>query len=223
MKITRIIDLTHTISERMPMYPGTEAPKLNVAFPHAEYGFMETQLTLFSHTGTHIDAPLHLFENGFSLDDYHIEQFVGKALVIDCRKVAKGKQITMQLLEDKRKDLYAADFILFNTGHSALWGKQEYFCNFPTLSSYVVDWINMRKLKGIGIDAPSFDPITTEDLNTAATELKIHCKILKTNYTIFLENLCNLEKVGNKLFTLCALPLKIEKADGAPARVVAIV
>jgi kynurenine formamidase len=219
----KIIDLTHTIAENMPMYPGTDAPTLNVVYNHDKYGFMETHISLCSHTGTHIDAPAHLYANGLTLDKYPIEQFVGKALVIDCRNLEKGETISMQLLEKKGSALYKADFILFLTGHSDLWGHHDYFVNFPIMSDEVVEWINCRKLKGIGIDAPSFDPVTVDNLEQAADELRNHRAILKTNHTILLENLCRLEEIGNELFTLYALPLNTQNADGAPARIIAII
>ena len=218
----KIIDLTHPIAENMPMYPGTDAPTLHVAYSHEEYGFMETRISLFSHTGTHIDAPAHLFADGFTLDQYPVEQFVGKALVIDCRKLNQGDKISMQLLEEKGSALHEAEFILFLTGHSAWWGTPGYFGNFPILSREVVEWVNLRKLKGIGIDAPSFDPVTLDEPEQAADELHNHRTILKTNQTILLENLCRLEETGSGLFTLCALPLNTINADGAPARMIAI-
>ena len=219
----KIIDLTHPIAENMPMYPGTDAPTLRVMYNHSEHGFMETHINMNSHTGTHIDAPAHLYVNGFTLDKYPVEQFAGKALVVDCRKLENGKKIPMQLLEEKGSELSEVDFILFLTGHSKLWGNSDYFKAFPIVSHEVIEWINRRKLKGIGIDAPSFDPVTTDELNQNADELQNHRAILKTNHTILLENLCNLEKIGNKIFTLCALPLNIQNADGAPARIIAII
>lgn len=57
----RIFDLTHTISEQMPVYPGTEPPVLSPANSYERDGFKETRLCMFSHTGTHIDPPAHLF------------------------------------------------------------------------------------------------------------------------------------------------------------------
>jgi len=214
----KIIDLTHSIAEDMPMYPGTDAPRLNVAFNYKEYGFMETLICLYSHTGTHIDAPAHIFADGLTLDKYPAEQFVGKALVIDCRRLEKGEKISMSFLEETGGNaLYETEFLLFLTGCSKLWGYVDYFANYPVISNDVVEWINRRKIKGIGIDAPSFDPVVAID------ELFNHRAILKTNNTILLENLCKLEEIGNDPFTLCALPLYTINADGAPARIVAMV
>jgi len=212
----KVIDLTHIITEDMPMYPGTGAPKLHVAFGYKDYGFMETLISLYSHTGTHIDAPAHLFSDGLTLDKYPVEQFTGKALVIDCRKLKKEEEISMSLLEEKGNTLDEVEFILFLTGHSARWGTSGYFADFPVMANEVVEWVNRRKLKGIGIDAPSFDPVTTDELHN-------HKTILKTNNTVLLENLCRLEEIGNAPFMLCALPLYTQNADGAPARIIAMV
>ena len=128
----------------------------------------------------------------------------------------------MQLLEEKGNVLHEIDFILFYTGHSKLWGTPDYFSYFPIMSYEVVEWINLRKLKGVGIDAPSFDPVAVNELDKVTDELYNHRAILKTNNTILLENLCKLEEIGNEIFTLYALPLKTLNADGAPARVIAI-
>jgi len=219
----KIIDLTHLISENMPMYPGTDAPKLHVAFSHKEYGYMETLISLYSHTGTHIDAPAHLYATGLTLDKYPVEQFAGKALIIDCRMLKRGEEISPALIDEKGNSLNEADFLLFLTGQSKLWGTPDYFTGFPVLSKEAVDRINHRKLKGIGIDAPSFDHVTHDDSGQASDELPNHHALLKTNSTVLIENLCKLEEVGNDLFMLCALPLNTVNADGAPARIIALV
>ena len=81
----RVIDLTHTIREGMPVYPGTEPPVLAAANSYEKDGFKETMLSMFSHTGTHVDPPAHLFAGRTTLDAFPPEQFLGRALVIDCR------------------------------------------------------------------------------------------------------------------------------------------
>ena len=57
----RVIDLTHTIKADMPVYPGTGTPKLEPANTYEENGFRETLVSFYSHTGTHMDPPAHLF------------------------------------------------------------------------------------------------------------------------------------------------------------------
>lgn len=64
----KIIDLTHTIAEGMPVYPGTEGPSLKQASSYEKDGFKETLMTMYSHTGTHMDAPAHLFAHRTTLE-----------------------------------------------------------------------------------------------------------------------------------------------------------
>lgn len=60
----RVIDLTHTIKENMPVYPGTDPPKLIPANSYEQDGFKETLLQMYTHTGTHMDPPAHILKEG---------------------------------------------------------------------------------------------------------------------------------------------------------------
>ena len=91
----RILDLTHTIAESMPVYPGTELPALKQANSYEKGGFEESLLCLYSHTGTHVDPPAHLFADRTTLDALPIEQFADRALVVNCTHLAEGEDITM--------------------------------------------------------------------------------------------------------------------------------
>lgn len=78
-----VLDLTHTIAEGMPVYPGTEPPTLQQANTIEKDGFAEKRICMYSHTGTHIDAPAHMLGGAPSLDQLGAGQFVGTAMVID--------------------------------------------------------------------------------------------------------------------------------------------
>ena len=64
----KVIDLTHTIRESMPVYPGTEPPKLSPTSSYESDGFKETLLQMYTHTGTHMDPPAHIFSGRTTLD-----------------------------------------------------------------------------------------------------------------------------------------------------------
>jgi len=211
----RIIDLTHTISEDMPVYPGTESPKLKVANIYEKDGFKENLLTMSSHTGTHMDSPAHLFPERTTLDAFSIEQFVGKALVIDCSDLKEGERITMKCIDEVKETADMAQFILFHTGWDKWWGTNSYFGEYPYITEGVCEYLISSKKKGIGLDTIGIDPISDENLT-------IHKKLFYKTDMIIMENLTNLQKVGSKLFTLCALPVKFDNSDGAPIRAVAI-
>lgn len=210
----KVIDLTHVISENMPVYPGTERPKLQQANTYEKDGFKETLMTMYSHTGTHMDPPAHLFAGRTTLDSFPVEQFVGKALVIDCRDLKEGDTITLDRITQYGSKAEEADFLLFNLGWDERWGKDSYFDDYACIDDQVVDFILRTKKKGVGLDVIGIDPIPDEDL-------PIHKRLFKEHEIVNIENLKNLDKCGHELFWFFALPLKWEASDGAPIRAIA--
>lgn len=211
----KVIDLTHTISENMPVYPGTEKPKLEVASTYEKHGFKETLLTMFSHTGTHMDSPAHLFSERTTLDSFSAEHFVGKGIVVDCSNLKEGQKITMKYIEAVKEKADTAQYILFYTGWDKYWGTDAYFGNYPYITEEVAEYLIKGKKKGVGIDVIGIDPIKDENLT-------IHKKLFAETDIVVIENLTSLDKVGNDIFTFCALPIKFKDSDGAPVRAIAI-
>ena len=210
----KIIDLTHTMSREMPVYPGTERPKFDPANTYEKDGFKETRISMFSHTGTHMDPPAHLFPGRTTLDAFDASQFVGRACVIDCTDLVEGGRITMAHISRNRENADKAEFILFRTGWDRYWGKEEYFGDYPYIDEEVAEYL-MQGKKGVGLDVIGLDPIADENLT-------LHKKLLWENEIVIIENLTNLDQLGNGLFTFCALPLKYENADGSPIRAIAM-
>lgn len=209
-----VIDLTHVISEDMPVYPGTDTPKLNTANTLEVDGFKETLMIMYSHTGTHMDPPAHLYANGATLDAMPITNFVGKGFVVDCTDLNAGDYITMDKINRDKSKIKEAEFIIFYTGWSKYWGKEEYFGKFPVADREVVNYLADNKKKGVGMDTISLDSMEDETLPS-------HQIVLRNNMVI-IENLTNLDQVGKELFTVCLLPLKWRNADGSPIRAIAL-
>ena len=210
----RVIDLTHKIKENMPVYPGTEPPRLDPANSYERDGFKETRISMFSHTGTHMDPPAHLFPNRTTLDQFPPEQFIGKAVVIDCRDLQEGQPITMAQIRQAGELADRADYLLFNLGWDKRWGDESYFGDYPCLDDEVMDYILNGSFKGIGFDVIGLDPIA--DVN-----LTRHKKLFAEKEIVNIENLCNLELCGPGLFWFSCFPLKIADCDGSPIRAVA--
>lgn len=129
----RVLDLTHTIAENMPVYPGTEKPIFAGANTYEKDGFKETKLTMYTHTGTHMDPPAHLFAGRTTLDAFPASQFIGKALVIECSDLNEGEAITLERILQYGKDAENADFLLFHLGWDKRWGTDAYFGDYPCL------------------------------------------------------------------------------------------
>ena len=210
----RVIDLTHVIESSMPVYPGTEPPSLEPANTYDRDGFRETKISMYSHTGTHMDPPAHLFRDRTTLDAFPPEQFIGKALVIDCTSLKEGESITMDLISPYGTKAENADFLLFYLGWDARWGTEAYFGDYPCIDDSVLAYILEGSYKGIGFDVIGLDPIADGNLTR-------HKKLFEAKDIINIENLCNLGLCGTELFWFSCFPLKITDCDGSPIRAVA--
>lgn len=209
-----VIDLTHTIRENMPVFPGTETPHFLTTSTYETDGFRETELRFCTHIGTHMDPPAHIFPDRTTLDQFPVSQFLGKALVIDCRELREGEAITMAQLQPYGEKLRQAEFLLFNLGWDKRWGTEAYFGDYPCVNDEVLDFIITGTYKGIGFDVFGIDPIADETLSR-------HKKLFARCEIVNIENLKNLDLCGRDLFWFSCCPLKLEQSDGSPVRAVA--
>lgn len=207
----KMLDLTHCITPEMPVYPGTEPPRLTAACTMERDGFRETLLEMYSHTGTHMDAPAHMLPKGRTLDDFPAETFAGRGFVLDCREAA---EITLPMLRRQEKALGEAEFLLFCTGWDRYWGQPRYYEGFPCLTAEAAEYVASLGLKGVGEDSISLDPCDTTDYPN-------HMILLGAGL-VNTENLTGLEALVGKTFTFLTLPLKWEHADGSSCRAMAM-
>ena len=207
-----LVDLTHPITANMPVFPGTKPPVLVSEGTLEQSGFREKRISICSHTGTHIDAPAHLLDQGPTLDMLPLGRFCGQALVVD---VSQGHEpvVGMDRLQPYQERIFQVDFLLLHTGWSRYWGRQEYFSNFPVLTREAAQWLTETGLKGIGLDAISADRMDSLDF-------EVHT-ILLGHEVIIIENLTNLNRLPASPFFLSCFPLSLEQADGSPVRAVA--
>ena len=204
-----LIDMTHTITQEIPIYPGTPAPTLAPACTLTKDGFRETLLTFSSHTGTHMDAPAHLVQEGRTLDQMPMSQFSGRATVLDVSQ--EGPVITEAFLRSNYEAIHCADYILFYTGWEDHWGTERFLEDtFPVPDEEAARYLVSRGLKGVGTDAISIDRM-------GDSRLPIHHILLKDSI-LSIENLCLKKVRGRKDFLFFALPMKFQDTDGAPVR-----
>lgn len=209
----RIVDLSHPVSPDMPLWPGTPAPEFSDLCTVGRDGFGERWLQLSSHTGTHLDAPAHLFNSTATLDRMPVDRFIGKGALLNLRD-ASSEPVSLARLLNHRATLERADFLLLHTGWSRFWGTAEYNRAYPALSEKASAWLAGQGLKGVGIDAPSFDDPESDALPN-------HRHLLGAGL-ILIENLTALGQLNGSDFLLSALPLSISGAEACPVRAVAI-
>jgi len=203
----KIIDLTHTISHGMPVFPGeTEPSVIRDILPDA-VGYVTHRLETNMHTGTHIDAPFHIKSDSLTIDKYPVELFSGPAVLIDVCGLSKiGMQPGWEPLFRKFK------IVLFYTGWSKAWGKNEYYYDYPEFDSEIAESLVSCGVKIAGFDSPSPDK----------EPFAFHTIFLR-NERFLIENLTHFNKIaGKENITFMAFPLKIE-AEASLIRAVAII
>jgi kynurenine formamidase len=209
----KVIDLTHTVTPAMPVYPGSKTPRFSTPCTIEKDGFLERIITLSSHTGTHIDAPAHIIPLAATLDRLPVSRFAGSAAVIDLTGLKSARIEPRELLPYEGL-IKNSEFVLIFTGWSRYWGEQEYFRGYPVLTDEAALRLADFQLKGVGVDVISVD-------EAGSTELPIH-KILLGRGLVVIENLAHLDQLPSANFTFCCFPLKLGDAEASPVRAAAI-
>lgn len=207
----KIYDITLPISPTSPVWPGDPPVDiLQAVQPGPENPFTVSRVCMSAHTGTHVDAPRHIFTTGKPVDALDIDVLTGPAYVIDARGVA---QLTAEALSQLSIPSRATR-LLFLTDNTAIWESHptEFVPNYVALTADGAQWLVERQIRLVGIDYLSIAPY--------GEEIRTH-EILLQAGVIVVEGLY-LNHVPPGAYELYCLPLKIVGADGAPARVVLV-
>jgi kynurenine formamidase len=201
----RWLDLSRPLEDKNPVYPGDPEFILIKESDIKKDGYTLYRIETGNHTGTHIDGPLHILEEGRWLSDFTPESFSGEGVLIDVR----GEEIIYPTQEalDRVKP---GSIVLFLTGHSAKWNQLDYYKDHPVLSTEYAEALAVKKVKMVGLDNPSVDyaPFLTH-------------KILLGSEILIIEELYQLEALLKiDKFEVYAFPIPYQ-ADSAPARVMA--
>ena len=213
----KIIDLTLTVSDKIPTFPGSPQPNLIPWENIKEDGYNLELLFLSSHTGTHMDAPYHFLEKGAKIHEISLKKLVSEAALIQSRK-GSGESITktdIQKFEKKSGKIDGFSSVIFQTGWQRNLQKKYYFTKNPGLSVSAAKYLASKKISLVGIDSPSID-LGKDD------KFSVH-QIFAKKGILIVENLVNLDKIKSSKFHLVVLPLKLKNATGSPVRAIAFV
>lgn len=203
----KIIDISLPIYEGMTVYPGTEPTRVNtVASPSGTS--VVSVITLTSHAGTHIDAPIHSIPNTKGIDGFDLGTFYGPCRVLD---VSDAK--TQISLKDITKfDIKSEERILFKTSNSSR-GFKEFYDDYVFLGSDAAEFLANQGVVLVGIDSLSIKQRGSPDHTP-------HTALLSQGIAI-IEGL-QLKHVAEGSYTLSAFPLNVGDIDGSPIRAVLI-
>jgi len=213
----KIIDLTLTVSDEIPTFPGSPQPSFIPWENVKEDGYNLELLFLSTHTGTHMDAPYHFLEKGAKIHEISLKKLVSEAVLIKSKK-KDGESITkidIQKFEKKHGKIVSFSSVIFYTGWQKNLQKKYYFEKNPGLSVSAAKYLASKKINLVGVDSPSID--LGKD-----SKFSVH-QIFAKKGILIVENLANLEKIKSSKFHLVVLPLKLKNATGSPVRAIAFV
>jgi kynurenine formamidase len=233
----RMLDLTHPFDEQTIYWPteaGFRLDRGQAGVTDLGYYYVANRFTCAEHGGTHIDAPIHFFEGGQTVDEIPVERLVGPAVCVDVSQKCLADsdyQVTVEDFTDweQAHDASLEDkIVLIRTGFGPYWpDRQKYLgtaeqgraavakLHFPGLDPSAADWlIKRRHVRLVGIDTASIDHGQTRTFPT-------HVRLFRDNVPA-LENVAHLDRLPAEGFTIAALPMKIAGGSGGPCRIVAI-
>ena len=206
----QIKDITLPVYPSMPVWPGDEEVTLYRQQKIENGNNANVSFLGFSvHTGTHIDAPYHFLQDGYTVECIPMDRMIGEVQVIEIPDSAQSIGV---------KELSSAGIhqhtsrILFKTTNSLYWEKheQKFQKDFVALENDGAQWLVDKGIRTVGIDYLSIAPFSRGK--------QTHETLLKSEILI-IEGL-NLSGIEVGVWNLICLPLKLNGAEGSPARVV---
>lgn len=240
------LELSHVWGHGVPSYPGQDDVSMKRAVKHAQHGVLAWRIKTSMHTGTHLNAPIHLIQRGQDLAQLSLENCFGNGVVLD---IPKDSYETISSEDLKLKDIKEGDIVVINTGwHNKYSDGLEYYGEAPGLTKEAAEYLVSLKCKLVAMDTPHIDhPLATsmgphrggpqmKRLAKAYTdETGLDPKVEHGEWNIAHKTLLGagiptIEQVGgdvdllnDKRATFAALPWKISHGEACQIRFIAIV
>lgn len=202
-----IIDISMEIDEEMAYYPGNPQPEIERYRQIPEDSTTESRICLGSHTGTHVDAPQHVLENGGSVKDIELGNFYGEAQVLDLTNCSE--KVDRQDLEKLEVD---TEIVLLKTENS-LEDYESFREDYTYLTLEGIEYLVEQDVRTVGIDY-----LSLVSFNGGKKADRAHTKANREMTVI--EGL-DLQDAEPDRYTFSGMPLKLD-TDGAPMRAVLI-
>jgi kynurenine formamidase len=232
-----VVDLTYPFDEETIYWPtesgfvlerGHDGPTER-GFHYAAHRFHAPE-----HGGTHIDAPIHFFAGGRTVDAVPVEQLIGPGIVVDVSAGAERDRdylvgiADLAAWERTHGPIPRGAIVLLRTGFGRFWPDRARYMgtaargaeavaelHFPGLDPRAADWLaTARSIGAVGLDTPSID-------HGPSVDFASHVRLAASGIPA-LENVANLHLLPPTGFTVIALPMKIRGGSGGPTRVVAL-
>lgn len=194
-----IIDLSNPIDNGIPVWPTLPEVNLESTSWAARDGFTMERVEMRTHTGTHIDSPLHFIPEGRTLDDFPVSKFMGEGVAIDLTPKKPAEAITVDDIERFEDRIEPDDVLMLHTGWDEYYGlTEEYLFEFPYLTAEAAQYCADLDLKAVGTEGASVggwvDEVPAHGPSTDVGADESHLPLLE-NDVIPIEEVRNLNQV----------------------------
>ena len=197
--VPRLIDVTRPLAPDGIVYSGDTVPE----FRQRDSGiYLISDLRMSSHSGTHIDAPVHYLKKGMTVDEIPLSAIIGECRVLDLTEAA-GKISA----EDLSGRIDGTTRLMIRTRYSGIHRFEQ---DYPCLDLSAARILTEKGVRCVGIDSPSIEEFNCDG--------SVHRELLGKGCIII--ELLDLSQVSAGTYDLMALPLLLRGMDGSPARVV---
>ncbi|MBP2655093.1 MAG: putative metal-dependent hydrolase [Firmicutes bacterium] len=244
----QLLELSHVWGHGVPSYPGQADVKMFRGVKHAQHGVLAWKVNTVMHTGTHMNAPLHMIQRGADLSAIPEERLFGNGVVLSIPK-GSYEVITAQDLEGATPKVRQGDIVVIVTGwHHKYSDSLEYYGESPGLAKDAAEWLVKKECKLVAIDTQQIDhPLATSlgphrggptmrrlageyQTATGLDPKKEHGAWNVAHKTLLSAGIPTIEQVGGdvdllleKRATFVAMPWKFEHGDACPVRFVAMI
>ena len=243
----QLVELSHAWGHGVPSYPGQDDVKMFRGVKHAQHGVLAWKINTVMHTGTHMNAPIHLVQKAADLAGVPADRLFGNGVVLNIPKTSYDA-ITAKDLEAAAPGVEQGDVVVIRTGwHHHYSDALAYYGESPGLTRDAAQWLVDRQCRMVAVDTPQVDhPLATSlgphrggplmkrlaAAYTAATGLdpaKEHPEWNVAHKILLAAGIPTIEQVGGDVDTLAgkratfvATPWKFKHGDACPVRFVAM-
>lgn len=243
----QLVELSHEWGHGVPSMPGQDDVIMFRSVKFAQHGVMAHRIKTLMHTGTHLNAPIHLIQRGADLAAIPVDRFFGNGVVLNIPKQSY-EVITAKDLESAASGVQSGDIVVIVTGwHHKYSDAIEYFGESPGLSKDAAQWLVSKDCKLVGVDTPQIDhPLATSlgphrggplmkrlaaeyqqatglDPKTEHGEWNIaHKTLLGAGIPTIEQVGGDVDTLAGKRATFAATPWKFQYGDACPVRFIAM-
>jgi arylformamidase len=214
-----LIDLSHTLATGMMQVstlPPVEVCRVRSLAEGAVTNVQAVRLT--GHSGTHIDAPVHVLDGTESIELLPADRFIGPGVALAVPKAACELIDAADLEAASGGRVRHGDMVLLHTGWDRHYGTPSYLLDYPSLTLEAADWLLAQGVRLVALDMLS--PDLPPERRSPDHGLPVHRRLLGSGVLIA-ENLTGIGPLVGRRLQVYALPIKIAAGDGAPARITA--